>query len=150
MKWTLLLVLGCGVSPEDRLESARKNLQAGQFDPAIGDAAQGLQATPDDKTAWGLELVILEANARSGKAPETQAKLEELATKHPDRVTPSLYSGSAQQLKDAGKTGEAIEVLDAGLKRFPDDATLKSEVEKAKQTSDPAALERLKSLGYIQ
>jgi predicted Zn-dependent protease len=151
MHWTLLhLLLGCGVGAEERLESAQKNLQSGQYDPAIDDAGQGLQASPDDRTAWGLELVILEASARSGKAAETAAKLEQLATKHPDRVTPSLFSGSAQQLEDAGKTAEAIEILDAGLKRFPDDPTLASEVEKAKQAGDPAALERLKSLGYIQ
>jgi hypothetical protein len=150
MTWTLLLALACGASPEDHLESARKNLDAGQFDPAINDAAQGLRGSPDDKTAWGLELVLLEANARSGKVAETKGKLNELEIAHPERVTASTYSSTAQQLKDAGKVADQIEVLDAGLKRFPDDPTLQSALEKAKQTNDPAALERLKSLGYIQ
>ena len=76
------------------LESARKNLQGGQYDPAIDDAGQGLQASPDDhKTAWGLQLVILEANARLGKAAETKQKLEELAAAHPDRVTRRSTAG---------------------------------------------------------
>ena len=151
MTWTLLLALACGASPEDHLESARKNLQSGQYDPAINDAAQGLQASPDDpKTAWGLELVVLEANARLGKAAETKQKLEELAAAHPDRVTPSMYSGSAQQLKDAGKTAESIEILDAGHKRFPDDETISKGIREAMEAGDPAALQQLKSLGYIE
>ena len=150
MTCILLLLLACGKSASDHLEAARAARDAGQFDPAIQDAEHGLQADPDDKTAWGLQLVLLESYARSGKAAETKQKLEQLAAEHPDRVNPSMYSGAAQQLKDAGKGAEQIEVLDAGIKRFPDDPTLKSEVEKSKQTTDPAALERLKSLGYIQ
>jgi predicted Zn-dependent protease len=150
MNWILLLALGCGMSAEDHLEAAQKNLDGGQFDPAIDEASEGLKSSPDDKTAWGLELVILEADARSGKAPETKAKLEELEKAHPDRLNPSLYSGSAQQLKDAGKSTEAIEVLDAGHKRFPDDPTINRAIEDAKQQTDPAAIEKLKSLGYIE
>ena len=150
MTWTLLLALACGASAEDHLESARKNLQSGQYDPAISDAAQGLQASPDDKTAWGLQLVILEADARLGKAAETKQKLEELATAHPDRIKASDYSGSAQQLKDAGKSGESIEILDIGHKRFPDDETISRAIRDAMEAGDPAAMERLKSLGYIE
>jgi predicted Zn-dependent protease len=150
MTWTLLLALACGASPQDHLESARKNLQSGQYDPAIQDAAEGLKANPDDKTAWGLQLAILEGYARSGKAAETKQKLDELSTAHPDRIKASDYSGAAQQLKDAGKTAESIEVLDAGHKRFPDDETISKAIRDAMQQGDPAALERLRSLGYIQ
>ena len=150
MTCILLLALACGKSASDHLEAARKDLDQGQFDPAIQDAEHGLQADPDDKTEWGLQLALLEAYARAGKAAETKQKLEELAAEHPDRIKSSDYSGSAQQLKDAGKAPEAIEVLDAGHKRFPDDSTITGELEKSKQTTDPAALERLKSLGYIQ
>jgi tetratricopeptide (TPR) repeat protein len=150
MTCILLLALACGKSASDHLEAARDDLDKGQYEPAIEDAEHGLQADPDDKTAWGLELVILEANARAGKVAETTGKLYELEVRHPDRLIPSLYSGSAQQLKDAGKTAEAIEVLDAGHKRFPDDPTIAKALEDAKKSDDPAALERLKSLGYIQ
>ena len=150
MTCILLLALACGKSASDQLDAARQELDGGQFEPAIQDAGQGLQSNPDDKTEWGLQLVLLEASARAGKATETKQKLEELATKHPDRVTPSLYSGSAQQLKDAGKGGDFIEVLDAGHKRFPDDPTISKMIREAAEAGDPAALERLKSLGYIQ
>lgn len=154
MKWTLLLALACGVSPEDHLESARKNLQSGQYDPAINDAVQGLQASPDDKTAWGLELVVLEAYARSGKATETTAKIEGLATAHPDRVTPALYRSTADQLTNAGHSAEAIGVLDLGHKRFPDDAAINEAIAKAIESSkagtDPEALKRLQTLGYVE
>lgn len=150
MTWTLLLALACGASAESHLESALKNLQSGQYDPAINDAAQGLQASPDDKTAWGLQLVVLEAYARSGKAAETNAKLEELATKHPDRVTPALYVEKADQLKGAGKAAEAIDTLHAADTRFPDDKAIDDALAKSSVEADPAAMERLKSLGYIQ
>jgi predicted Zn-dependent protease len=151
MTCILLLALACGKSASDHLDAAREDLDKSQYDPAIDDAGQGLQANPDDKTEWGLQNVLLESYARSGKATETKQKLEELATKHPDRMTPSMYSGSAQQLKDAGKGGaEQIEILDAGHKRFPDDPTISKMIREAAEAGDPAALERLKSLGYIQ
>ena len=150
MTCILLLALACGKSASDHLEAARKDLDQGQFDPAIQDAEQGLQADPDDKTEWGLQLVLLEGYARSGKAAETKQKLEELATAHPDRIKASDYSGSAQQLKDAGKTAEQIEILDIGHKRFPEDETISKAIRDAMQQGDPAALERLRSLGYIQ
>ena len=138
----LLLALACGKSASDHLEAARKERDQGQFDPAIEDAGLGLQADPDDKTEWGLQLVLLDSYARAGKAAETKQKLEELAAEHPDRVNPSLYSAAADQLKGAGKTAEAIEVLDLGHKRFPDDPTIAAALEKAKleSASDPAAL----------
>ena len=152
MTCILLLALACGKSASDYLEAAREELDGGQLDPAIADAGEGLRASPDDKTEWGLELVILEAYARSGRASETNAKLEELANKHPDRVKPALYVEKADQLKGAGKAAESIDTLHAGDKRFPDDAGIDAALDKATKESanDPAALERLKSLGYIQ
>ncbi len=150
MTWILLLALACGKSASDHLEAARKANDQGAFEPAIQEAEHGLQADPDDKTEWGLQLALLESYARSGKAAETKQKLEELAAEHPDRIKPSDYSGSAQQLKNAGKTGESIEILDIGHKRFPEDATISRMIREAAEAGDPAALERLKSLGYIQ
>jgi hypothetical protein len=151
MTCILLLALACGKSAADHLEAAREDLDKGQFDPAIDDAGLGLQADPDDKTEWGLQNALLEGYARAGKAAETKQKLEELAAEHPDRMIPSMYSASAQQLKDAGKgSGEQIEILDAGHKRFPDDPTISAAIRAAMQEGDPAALERLRSLGYIQ
>jgi predicted Zn-dependent protease len=150
MTCILLLALACGKSASDHLEAARKDLDQGQFDPAIQDAEHGLQADPDDRTEWGLQLALLEAYARAGQAADTKQKLDELAAEHPDRIQPSDYSGSAQRLKDAGKGGESIEILDAGHKRFPEDATISKMIREAAEAGDPAALERLKSLGYIQ
>jgi|SRR6185436_5365753 len=150
MTCILLLALACGKSASDHLEAARKDLDQGQFEPAIQDAEHGLQADPDDRTEWGLQLVLLEGYARSGKAAETKQKLEELAAEHPDRITASNYSAAAQQLKDAGKSADQIEILDAGHKRFPDDPTISKGIREAAEQGDPAALERLKSLGYIQ
>ena len=108
---------------------------------------QGLQGLPDESTAWGLQLVVLEANARAGKAAETKQKLEELGAAHPDRVTAPLYRSTADQLKGAGKTGEAIEVLDLGHSASHDAAINQTSPRRSRQSKsqqDPAALEELR------
>ena len=62
-----------------------------------------------------------------------------------------ICSNSSRQLRSAEQGGAAIQVLDLGLKRFPEDATLLALIEEAKQA--PAAgseeLEMLRSLGYV-
>ncbi len=96
--------------------------------------------------------MILEATARAGKAAETKQKIEELAAAHPDRITASDYRTTADQLEGAG--AEGIEVLHLGDKRFPDDpsidAAVAKEIEKSKTQQDPAALEKLRTLGYVE
>ena len=115
-------------------------------------AETGLQGSPDEGTAWGLELVRLEALARDGRGDDTVAQLEKLAQARPAQVPASQYTATADQLRAAEQAGAAIQVLDLGLKRFPDDASLVAQIEKAKAA--PAAgseeLEMLRSLGYVE
>lgn len=147
-----LLLAGCAESARDSLGDARQALAESRYDDAIATADAGLAAGGDEVTAWGLELVRLEALARGGRGDDTLVQLEKLAGKRPEQVPPSQYSASADQLRTAEQAAAAIQVLDLGLKRFPEDATLLALIEEAKQA--PAAgsdeLEMLRSLGYVE
>ena len=148
----VLALVACGESARDSLDQARKELAQTRYSEAIAAADAGLARKPDAITSWGLEIVKAEALARSGKGPETLAQLEKLAAGWPDNLGANQYAASADQLRGAGQGAAAIEALDLGLKRFPDDPNLKAQIEQAKQASGPGSeeLERLRSLGYLK
>jgi len=139
------------MSSQEHLAAAREALAATDYDAAVESARAGLAAAPDEVGSWGLELVVLEAHARAGQGPQARAQLERLAADYPDRIPASEYSAAASQLKAAGEGSAAIEVLDLGMKRFPEDRLLAALIEaSASGVSDPAELEMLRSLGYIE
>ena len=156
IKWAAVLALttalcACGKGSHEHLADARQALAASSFPEALASAEAGLQGNPDEVTTWGLELVILEAHARAGDGTATKAQLESLAGQYAARLKSTDYSGTAQLLQASGEKAVAIEVLDLGIKRFPDDALLAQMIEESKATSnDPAELEMLRSLGYIE
>lgn len=144
--------LACAESARDSLESARQELAASRYDEAVQAADAGLAMDGDDVTRWGLELVKLEALARAGRSEEVVIQLQNIATARPQNVPATQYSATADQLRAAGEGAAAIQVLDLGLKRFPEDANLANLIEEAR--SAPAAgsdeLEMLRSLGYVE
>jgi len=145
------VLCACEKPSKEHLAEAREAVAAASFDQAIASAQSGLAGSPDDVTRWGLELVILEANARAGHGEETKRQLVELAAAHPERIAATDYSGTAQLLQAADQKPAAIELLDLGVKRFPDDAVLARMIEESVATgNDPAELEMLRSLGYIE
>ena len=141
----------CEKDAREHLAEARQALATGEFAEAIVVAEAGLAGSPDEVTTWGLELVMLEAQARAGNAAEAKAQLQKLAAAHPKRITATEYSSTAQLLQVADQKAGAIEVLDMGAKRFPDDAVLAKMIQDSVESgNDPAELEMLKSLGYIE
>jgi len=146
------LLVACSESPRESLDAARQALAGSRYGDAVEAADAGLGASPDDLTRWGLELVKLEALAREGLGEETLAQLEKLAGSHPEQVSAGQYSATAGQLRAAGQGPAAIRVLDLGLKRFPEDATLLDLIEQAKAAPAPGSdeLEMLRSLGYVE
>jgi len=142
---------GCGESARDSLTAARTALSDANYDEAIGAAEAGLALGADEITAWGLELVKLEALARAGRPEETLAQLASLATQRPEQVPADQYAATADQLRAAEQAGAAVQVLDQGLQRFPDDEELLAQIEAAKAAPAPGSdeLEMLKSLGYL-
>ena len=145
-----LAALGCGSSAYDRLAEARQGLADAIYDDALAAAEAGLEARPDEATAWGLELVKLEALARAGHGEPALVQLNALVAQHPGRVPVTQYSATAHQLRAAGAKADAIQVLDAGIQRFPDDAMLVRLIGAADSAGmESAELDMLRSLGYV-
>jgi hypothetical protein len=146
----LLSLMACGGAPEDELESARGYLAAGDYVGAAAAASRGLGAGAEGATAWRLELVALEAEARAGRTDEVLARLGRLAGPWSAQLTGPLYVQTAGQVKEAGDASGSIGVLDLGAKRFPDDPAIAQAIARSKATGSDAELERLRSLGYVE
>jgi hypothetical protein len=145
------------MSRQDHLVEARAALADAAYDEAVAAAEAGLSAAAaesqdalDDATSWGLELAKLEALARAGHGEETKAQLAELAELHPNRVEASAYFATAHQLRGAGAGTAAIEVLDMGAILFPYEPVIGRMIEMSGESGDPAELELLRSLGYVE
>ena len=141
----------CEKSGHEHLVDARSSLASASYDDAVSAAQAGLVASPSKPDAWGLELVKLEAHARAGNGEDAKQQISQLARLHPDRIPASEYFATAHQLKMAGKGTEAIEVLDLGMRRFPDNEVLNAMIGASSESADvsSAELEMLKSLGYL-
>lgn len=145
------LLCACEKSGHEQLADARNSLASAAYDDAVKSADAGLGSSPSKADAWGLELVKLEAYARGGSGELAKQQLIALADKYAAQLTATDYSSTAQQLKEAESGTAAIEVLDLGKKRFPDDAMIdKMIAESVSQESSPEELEMLRSLGYIE
>lgn len=143
--------LGCGGSAHDELATARQALADADYEEALAAADSGLAEDPDDTTHWGLELVKLEALARGGDGAGAVSALNALAERYPERVPVTQYSATAYQLRAAGRKPEAIAVLDAGVKRFPDESMLVRLIGAEDSAGmESAELDMLKSLGYVE
>jgi hypothetical protein len=144
--------VGCGSSAADHLQDARQALADASYSDVVAIADGGLRAEPEPKTAWALELVKLEALARSGQGEAAIAQLEGLAAAHPERLGPTQYSATADQLRGAGDAAAAIRALDLGAKQHPGDAMIAKLISDSASSADvdPAELEMLRSLGYVQ
>ena len=150
--WVLFWATACSPSSQESLGDARDALNSGDYAAALAAAEAGMAGAPDEVTAWGLSLVKLEALARQGSGEEALAQLDALAGQRPEQVPADQYAATADQLRAAGQGEAAIQALDRGLKRFPDDAQLAAQIEEV--TAGAAAgsdeLELLRSLGYVE
>jgi len=147
----ILALAACAESARDSLEEARKALAETHYPEAISAADAGLARAPDAITSWGLEVVKLEALARSAQGDATLAQLDKLTAGWPDNMLADQFAATADQLRAAGQGAAAIQALDQGLKRFPKDPALLAQIEQAKKAPEPGSdeLKMLESLGYI-
>jgi predicted Zn-dependent protease len=148
------LGLACGSDEHQRLADARSAMAKADWADAVAAADAGLASAADPQVSWGLELVKLEAHARAGDAEPAVEQLARLTRLYPERVPPTQYSATADQLRSAGQSAAAIEVLDMGFKRFPSDPTLERLIGDASAGAgsgevDSSELEMLRSLGYV-
>lgn len=145
------LLLACGSTPSERLMQAREHLADAEYEEALVAAEAGLEGSCDAKTGWGLELVKLEAQARIGRGADANDQLRQLASRHPERVPPSQYAATAHQLRSAGDSAAAIVALDLGLQSHPGDPLIERLIGDAQSGDvDPAELEMLRTLGYVE
>ncbi len=148
----VLLAGACAESARDSLDAARRELAESSYAEAIATADAGLALEADDVTRWGLELVRLEALAREGRGDDVVAQLGKLAGERPEQLGADQYAATAGQLRSAEAGGAAIQVLDLGLKRFPEDSALAKLIEEARSAPEAGSdeLEMLRSLGYVE
>jgi len=145
------LACGCEKSSQGQLPAARSSLASASYADAVATAKAGLAGSPSKADAWGFELVVLEAYARGGDSENAKAQLVKLAGLYPAQLSANDYSGTAQQLQAAGQGPGAIEVLDLGKQRYPDDPMIdKMIADSVAAESSPEELEMLRSLGYIE
>jgi len=147
-----LALAACAETARDSLAAAREALAGARYAEAVSAADAGLAGGADEVTAWGLELVKLEALARNGRGDETVAQLARIAEQRPQNVPADQYAATADQLRGADQRAVAIQVLDLGLKRFPEDTALLAQIEAAKEAPAPGSdeLKMLESLGYVE
>jgi tetratricopeptide (TPR) repeat protein len=153
---TLALVLafaiGCGEKAADVKEAAQAALDAADYPTAIAQADKAIGMAADDRAmVWQSQQIKLQALARSGDA-QTLSLLEQLAGTYQDQVKSPLYLSVGSELKKAGQTSAAIDVYDAGNKRFPDESeTFLAAIQELQEAGDmdPAEIEKLKALGYL-
>lgn len=148
----LLVSIGCSGSAPEMLANAREALAEARYEDALEEARAGLGQGPDEVQRWGLELVVLEALARTGEGEAAVEQLDRVAELRPESVPASQYSATADQLRAAGSRSSAILVLDRGFQRFPDNAVLEHLICVSRQapTVDSEELELLRTLGYLE
>jgi hypothetical protein len=149
-----LCVVGCGGStPADPVAAAEEALQKGDSSKAVSllrsAVADMKSGTPDHHEA----LVLLCSALAEEKAEEARDLFLDFAKQYPDVVSPRNFKDVQSYLQTYGHYAVAVDVMDAGLKRWQDDPVMVEMKNKliaaAQSAADPEALEKLKGLGYM-
>jgi len=149
-----LFAAACASGPD--VEALQKGVDdavaAKDFGGAVTKADEALKQeaiAKDPAKAWRFESAKLNAQASGGKGADVKAGLERLAGPYPKQITSSLYLSLADKLRAANDGPGYADLLDAGKKKFPEEAAFASKIEELKTSADPAEIERLKALGYL-
>jgi hypothetical protein len=147
---------GCAPrSPAEQADVAQAALSQGDFATAraAAQAALSSRAVAGDKAlTWKLERIGLEAAAGEGKGADVLAGVDRLAADFPTQMTAELYAKLGNRLADGGDALGALDLVDAGKRRFPEQATAFDgliESLKDKAEGDSAVMDKLRSLGYL-
>lgn len=154
---TLPLVLtACGGGSADPAAATSAGYEAlgkGDAEQAVDHFAKALgQLKPGDPGYKRARMGEVEAKIQL--APEAAAgSFLEYARSQPEQVVAEDYRKVGVQLSDRKALKAAVDVLDAGLKRFAGDAKLKESMDltvaAAETSGDTSALDALRGLGYI-
>jgi hypothetical protein len=148
------LAFACASGPD--VEALQKGVDdavaAKDYPGAVAKADEALKQeaiAKDPAKAWRFESAKVNAQAAGGKGADVKAALERLAGPYPKQITSSLYLSLADKLRAAGDGPGYADLLDAGKKKFPEEAAFGTKLEELKTSADPAEIERLKALGYL-
>ncbi len=128
-------------------------IQQGQYDAAI-EASESQLASVEAGSADHKELVIVYAEALAeSRADESRDAFLAFAAEHPDMVEPVDYKYVVSGLRTHAAYLQAIDVMDAGKKRWAEDSTIDELVEALKQdiakSGDADSMAKMKGLGYM-
>jgi len=128
-------------------------IQQGQYDQAI-EAAESQLASVEAGSADHKDLVIVYAEALAeSRADESRDAFLAFASEYPDMVVQKDYKYVVSGLRTHSAYLQAIDVMDAGKKRWADDATIDELVEALKQdiakSGDADSMAKMKGLGYM-
>ncbi|MEO0660939.1 MAG: hypothetical protein AAFZ87_05335 [Planctomycetota bacterium] len=144
----LAALAACGGGAADA--SADELIQAGKFDEAVA-LIEKQRETVEKGSEAEKELVLLTVDATADEQPELAKKaFLEFAEAAPDAVSAKDFEYAVSQLRTYRKYVEAIEVMDKGMKRWPEDPVMTELLSflQADAEKDDGAAAALKGLGY--
>lgn len=150
----LALLAGCASGPD--LDAMQKDVDAAvaakDYTTAVNKADEALKVAEvqkDPAKAWRFESARLNALAAGGKGAEVKSNLERLSGAYSKQITAALYLSLGEKVRAGGDGPGYADLLDAGKKKFPDEAAFQAKIDELKNSADPAEVERLKALGYL-
>lgn len=153
LPFSLLALAACGGDSNAAEADVFKLVQSGDYSGAI-TAAETQLASVEKGTEEHKELVIQYATALAKDQPE-KAKDEFLAfaKANSDSVEPTDFRYVDGQLRKHDHLVVSVELMDAGMKRWPGDPVMKEVLDGLKQqiasSGDSAAASKMKGLGYM-
>ena len=149
----LLVPAACGGSdPTKQADDAQSALSEGDYAEARSQAEAGLKAagTADKNLAWRLERIRVEALAMQGDGQEVLTTVARLSGDYPQQCNATYYGKLGTLLVAAGQPGRAVDVVHAGIEKFPDrKADFDGLIKSIEESGDAEALATLKTLGYL-
>ena len=154
-----LLAIACGApSVDDAIADLQASYDAGSHEAVLADAPGLVDRCQNEGAgeakAWKVEKLRLLSLGKLGRGEDAATELERLDGAFAGKVKPQLYGQVGGFVTDAGNFVEAITVLDAGAKKYPDKSDVFLPIidnckERATAAGDNAALDALRSLGYL-
>ncbi len=156
---TLLLLLpllapACGPADPRALTDAGASALASGDSPKARDCFEQALAElkPGDPEYVRASLGLFQALVR-GEPVQARDKFLAFAKAQAASVNEGHYGAMVGEFLRRDRTAEAIDVMDAGVKAFPNSEVMlaiqKRVEEQARTAKDPAALQKMKGLGYI-
>lgn len=153
----LALLASCGGSsdPKALTSEGYASLQGGRYEEAAGSFERALQALGTDTSGPDFKRAKMGSIEALIHVDPTRARDEFLAYAKgaPGQVEDRDFNKIGGLFGDAGKVGEGIDVLSAGLEAHPESVHLQALVTQlgdlAKKTGSAKELEALAGLGYV-